>query len=125
MTGIHVYEDAGGARHLAERHGLSMREHDRVEYGEMQSSFPDSGAYLVVGVQSPADRERLLADSRLSCGPADPTVSRRAVADHGSGTSPTLQSCARYDTGIGGLIITFDPMGSDGGRRLFIDAYDM
>lgn len=125
MTGIHVSEDAGGAREFAERHGLVLRDTDEVEYGEIQSSFPDSGAYLVVLVPSTADRDAVIARSRLGCEPADPTVSRRAVADHGSGTSPTLQSCARHDTGIGGLVVTFDPLGSDGGRRLFVDAYDM
>lgn len=127
MTGAHVSKDAPGAKRFAERFGLRLADGDHVVYGEVQSSFPDSGAYLVVDVPSIADRERLMEQSGLRCAPADPATlgQRRGVDDHGPGTAPALQDCSGSHRYNGGLTASFDPVDHHLGTRIYIGAYEM
>lgn len=130
FSGVHVSENPKAARSLAEGLGLQLGDGDRVLYGELQSSFPDSGSYLVVATKTPASRDRLLAQSSLTCtrptGAAYVWTGRqRAVSDHGPGDSPTLVTCSSVIAGMGELNAVYDPGDTHHGTRVYINASQM
>ena len=130
FSGVHVSENPKAARSLAEGLGLQLGDGDRVIYGELQSSFPDSGSYLVVATKTAADRDRLLAQSSLTCTPPPGTDyvwtgRQRAVSDHGPGDSPTLVTCTSVIGGIGELNAIYDPGDTHHGTRVYISASQM
>ncbi len=127
MSGVHVSENPKAARHLAESLGLQLARDDRVVYGELQSSFPDSGSYLVVATRTPADRDRILAASSMSCTRETPSqyVTQRSVDDHGPGSSATLVTCRSTIAGQGVLSANYDPAAPDAGTRVYVQASEM
>ncbi|MGJ0120122.1 hypothetical protein ACQ7HM_13045 [Williamsia sp. MIQD14] len=127
MTGVHVSEDKNSARRLAQGLGLELRPGDRIVYGEYQSSFPDSGSYLVVETRTPADRDRLLTTSAMGCGPESrtPGSQHRSRDDHGPGESATLIGCHSAVSGAGVLSAEYDPADGTSGTRIYIQASQM
>ncbi len=117
---IHTYESADGARSMAEHMGLVLVDGDTVKFGEVTSSFPDSGAYLVVATPSADRSRRLLARSELPASTPNGTdLGQRALSDHGPSPSPTLVSSHRWDS-RGYLSVTWDPARDP--RTLYISA---
>ncbi|MGW5523348.1 hypothetical protein [Gordonia sp. NPDC003950] len=110
MTGVHTYESASGAQDMAERMGLVLVDGDRVDYGEVASSFPDSSASLVIVTPSRDRSRELLRRSGLSA--PIPTDSTRLPSDagpHRPPPSPNLVTLRREAVNGDYLVATWDP----------------
>lgn len=123
MSSVKVQESKEGARSMAERMGLALANGDRIEYGEVASSFPDSSAYLVVTASS-ADR---LAQIIRESGFPEPTsvgaeVSLRPPDRHGPEPSPTLVRSETLPRNGDYLIARWDPQRAP--HTLYVDAIE-
>ncbi|MFI8774890.1 hypothetical protein ACIGKQ_22395 [Gordonia sp. NPDC062954] len=124
MTQVRTHESADDARDFVEGFGAKLTSQDHIDYGEVQSSFMDPSAYIVVTTSSPDRVTELLRASHFP--PPRPVRSPdqvRGPADHGPVWAPTLVRSKVTVPGADLLVAVWDPKHAP--RALYISAYQM